>query len=62
MGRLPYRILDTSMKEKTLGLIHNVKQIKLQYDAHEKKAKDSSLFFTPFSGFNKGILNVILIH
>ena len=60
VGRLPYRVLDISMKEKALGLIHNVKQIKLQYDAHEKKAKDSSIFFTPFPGVSEGSISKLL--
>lgn len=48
VGVLPHQVLDADDRTKALGMQHNVKQIKEQYDAHENKIKHSRFFFTPF--------------
>ena len=58
VGKLPHFVLDTDMKQKALGMYHNIKQIQQQYHAHEEKVKKSALFFTPFPEITEGLFSL----
>lgn len=53
VGVLPHQVLDADDRTKAFGMLHNTKQIKEQYDAHETKIKLSRFMFTPFDEFEK---------
>ena len=53
VGVLPHRVLNVDVKSKALGLLHNAKQIKEQYDAHENRIKKSTFKFTEFEDIQR---------
>jgi len=55
VGRLPYTVLNVGMKEKALGMLHNAKQIQVQYQAHQARIEQTSIFFTKFPDITEGL-------
>ena len=55
VGQLPYQVLNVDEKQKALGMLHNLHQIKKQYDAHEMRTKKSSMAFDSFDGIDKSM-------
>lgn len=58
VGVLPYQVLDVDEKTKALGMLHNTKQIKEQFNAHENKVKQSRFFVSPYQEGTQGMYSI----
>ena len=59
VGIIPHEILNTTLENKAKGIYTNMKQIMLQYYAHESKVKRNSLIFKEYQYVDRGRLFIL---